>query len=72
MISAAAGWAHYPCFAHTIHLVMKDFIKAHPELLDMQQRCSAIVTFFHHSTNATENPEKTEVSRTQAHTVSLN
>lgn len=70
MIAAAAGLAHYPCFAHPIHLVVKDFMKALPELLDIQQRCSAIVTFFHHSTNATENPETTEVSRAQAHTVS--
>lgn len=48
-----AGWTHYPCFAHTINLVVKDSIKALPELLDIQHRCSAIVAFFHHSTNAT-------------------
>lgn len=49
-----AGWAHYPCFAHTLNLVVKDSIKALPDLLHMQQRCSAIVTFFHHSTRAAE------------------
>ena len=56
MIAAVrkAGWVRYPCFAHTINLVVKDSIKALPELLDIQQRCSAIVTIFHHSTNATE------------------
>lgn len=49
-----AGWAHYPCFAHTINLVVKDSIKTVPELLDIKQRWSAIVAFFHHSTKATE------------------
>lgn len=41
-----AGWAHYPCFAHTINLVVKDSIKTLPELLNIQHRCSAIVAFF--------------------------
>uniref|UniRef100_A0A3Q3QX58 HAT C-terminal dimerisation domain-containing protein n=1 Tax=Monopterus albus TaxID=43700 RepID=A0A3Q3QX58_MONAL len=49
-----AGWAHYPCFAHTLNLVVKDSIKALPDLLHIQQRCSAIVAFFHHSTRAAE------------------
>lgn len=49
-----AGWTHYPCFAHTLNLVVKDSIKKLPGLLDIQQRCSAIVSFFHHSTHATE------------------
>ncbi|XP_060760348.1 zinc finger BED domain-containing protein 4-like [Neoarius graeffei] len=48
-----AGWAHYPCFAHTLNLVVKGSIKTLPELLDIQHRCSAIVAFFHHSTKAT-------------------
>lgn len=49
-----AGWAHYPCFAHTLNLAVKDSIKALPDILHMQQRFSAIVTFFHHSTRAAE------------------
>ncbi len=49
-----AGWAHYSCFSHTLNLVVKDFIKALPDLLDIQQRCSTIVAFFHHSTRAAE------------------
>ena len=49
-----AGWAHYPCFAHTLNLVVKNSIKALPDLLYNQQRCSAIVDLFHHSTQATE------------------
>ncbi|KAK1895771.1 Zinc finger BED domain containing protein 1 [Dissostichus eleginoides] len=49
-----AGWAHYPCFAHILNLVVKDSIKALPDVLDIQHRCSAIVPFFHHSTRAAE------------------
>lgn len=48
------GWAHYPCFAHTLNLVVKDSFKAHPDLIEIQQKISAIVSFFHHSTKATE------------------
>lgn len=33
-----AGWAHYPCFAHTINLTVKDSIKALPELLFTAQK----------------------------------
>lgn len=43
-----AGWAHYP----TLDLVVKDSIKA--DVLDIQHRCSAIVSSFHHSTRAAE------------------
>lgn len=45
-----AGWAHYPCFAHTLNLVVKDSMKAHPDLLEIQMKSSAVVAFFHHST----------------------
>lgn len=47
-----AGWAHYPCFAHTLNLAVKDSIKALPDLLGIQQKCSAVVAFSHHSTRA--------------------
>ncbi len=49
-----AGWSHYPCFAHTLNVAVKDCIKALPDLLDIQQRCRAIVAFFHHRTRAAE------------------
>ena len=49
-----AGWAHYPCSAHTLNLVVKDSIKTLPELLHIQHRCSAVAAFFHHSTKETE------------------
>lgn len=49
-----AGWSHYPCFAHTLNLVVKDSLKAHPDILELQKRSSAIVTFFHHSTRAAD------------------
>lgn len=34
MVSAVhkPGWKHYPCFAHTLNLVVKDAIKASPEI----------------------------------------
>lgn len=54
MIAAVckAGWAHYPCFAHTLYLVVKDSFKAHPDLPEIQQKRSAIVAFFHHKAKA--------------------
>lgn len=49
-----AGWRHYPCFAHTLNLVVKDSLKAVPEVVQILGKCSTIVSFFHHSTKATE------------------
>ncbi|XP_077096440.1 E3 SUMO-protein ligase ZBED1-like [Siphateles boraxobius] len=49
-----AGWMHYPCFAHTLNLVVKDAIKASPETVHLLEKCRSIVSFFHHSTKATE------------------
>uniref|UniRef100_A0A672ST01 HAT C-terminal dimerisation domain-containing protein n=1 Tax=Sinocyclocheilus grahami TaxID=75366 RepID=A0A672ST01_SINGR len=56
MVSAVhkAGWKHYPCFAHTLNLVVKDAIKASPEIFHLLEKCRSIVSFFHHSTKATE------------------
>ncbi|MGH0159335.1 UNVERIFIED_CONTAM: hypothetical protein FKN15_045766 [Acipenser sinensis] len=56
MVSAVhkAGWKHYPCFAHTLNLVVKDGIKAVPEVVQLLEKCSSIVSFIHHSTKATE------------------
>jgi len=49
-----AGWRHYPCFAHTLNLVVKDAIKESPETVHLLEKCRSIVSFFHHSTKATE------------------
>ncbi|XP_067305981.1 E3 SUMO-protein ligase ZBED1-like [Pseudorasbora parva] len=56
MVSAVhkAWWKHYPCFAHTLNLVVKDAIKASPEISHLLEKCRNIVSFFHHSTKATE------------------
>lgn len=49
-----AGWRHHPCFAHTLNLIVKDSLKSVPEVVKLLEKCSAIVSFFHHSTQATE------------------
>ena len=48
------GWRHLPCFAHTLNLVVRDSIQGDDEVSRLQQKCKQIVTFFHHSTKATE------------------
>lgn len=35
------GWAHYPCFAHSLNLVVK---KTVPDLPEIQRKSSAIVS----------------------------
>ncbi|KAI7789919.1 hypothetical protein IRJ41_016970, partial [Triplophysa rosa] len=56
MVSAVhkAGWKHYPCFAHKLNLIVKDAIKASPEKFHLLKKCKSIVSFFYHSTKATE------------------
>ncbi|XP_070408968.1 zinc finger BED domain-containing protein 4-like [Nothobranchius furzeri] len=49
-----AGWRHHPCFAHTLNLIVKDSLKAVPEVVQVLEKCSAIVSYFHHSSKATE------------------
>lgn len=55
-----ASWAPYPCFAHSLNLVVKDSLKAVPGLLEIQKKSSAIVSFFHHSTAATSKLKGTQ------------
>lgn len=56
MVSAVhnVGWRHYPCFAHTLNLVVKDSLKAVPEVVQVVEKCITIVSFLHHSTKVTE------------------
>nr|XP_054590948.1 uncharacterized protein LOC129154767 [Nothobranchius furzeri] len=49
-----AGWRHHPCFAHTLNLIVKASLKAVPEVVQVLEKCSAIVSYFHHSSKATE------------------
>uniref|UniRef100_A0A1A8PAP4 Uncharacterized protein n=1 Tax=Nothobranchius rachovii TaxID=451742 RepID=A0A1A8PAP4_9TELE len=44
-----AGWRRHPCFVHTLNLIVKDSLKAVPEVVQVLERCSAIVSYFHHS-----------------------
>lgn len=56
MIAAArvCGLKQLSCFAHTLNLVVTDAIKANQDLLRVQQRAKNVVTFFNHSTNASD------------------
>lgn len=45
------GWAHLPCFAHTLNLVIQSSLK---EITDVQLKVKSIVEYFHRSTNAME------------------
>ncbi len=51
MIAAARlipTWRHYPCFAHTLQLVIKDALSV-TELEELLERARTIVTFIHSS-----------------------
>lgn len=41
-----AGWAHYPSFAHTLNLVVKDLLKAVPDLLISKRKPVKLLLFF--------------------------
>ncbi|MBN3281745.1 ZBED4 protein, partial [Polyodon spathula] len=47
MVSAVhkAGWKHYPCFAHTLNMVVKDGIKAVPEVVQLLEKCKLGLRF---------------------------
>ena len=48
------GWRHLPCFAHTLNLIVQDFLEAVDGLPSPQQKCKDIVSYFHRSSKATE------------------
>ena len=45
------GWNHFPCFAHTINLVIQDSMIS---VKGLQLRVKALVEYFHRSTVATD------------------
>ncbi|XP_067633760.1 E3 SUMO-protein ligase ZBED1-like [Eurosta solidaginis] len=45
---------HHPCVAHTSNLCVIDAIKAVPQVTVLINKCRAIVTYFNHSSQATE------------------
>lgn len=47
-------WKHIPCYAHSLNLVVKDSMKSDQSLMLVIEKCSAVVSFFHHSSKATE------------------
>lgn len=49
-----AEWRQHPCFAHTLNLIAKDSLKTVPEVVKVLEKCNAIISFFHHLTQATE------------------
>lgn len=46
--------------AHTLNLIVKDSLKSVPEVVKLLEKCTAIVSFFHHSTQATEKLRATQ------------
>ena len=48
------GWKHVPCFAHTLNLIVKGALEADSKLAALKKKCKDIVTFFHHSSKASE------------------
>ena len=67
-----AHWVHYLYYSHTLYLVVKDYIKALPDLLHIQERCSALVAFFQPkcSREAQKNLEIAEAFYPQTNTIS--
>ncbi|KAM4018541.1 deformed epidermal autoregulatory factor 1 homolog isoform 2-T2 [Anomaloglossus baeobatrachus] len=51
------NWAHNPCLAHTINLIVRDSMKVMMPTLD---KVKSIVEFFHRSTIATEKLKSTQ------------
>ena len=47
-------WNHIPCFAHTLNLIIQDSLQESKELTDIRKKCRNIVTYFHHSSKATD------------------
>ncbi|XP_064475382.1 E3 SUMO-protein ligase ZBED1-like [Ornithodoros turicata] len=44
------GWKHFPCFAHTLNLIVQAGVK---EISEVQTKVKNIVTFFKHSAHGT-------------------
>ena len=49
-----AGLKQFPCFAHTLNLVVKDSLRADQTLAVVLEKCSSIVSYFHHSAKASD------------------
>ncbi|XP_066944608.1 E3 SUMO-protein ligase ZBED1-like [Macrobrachium rosenbergii] len=47
-----SGFKQIPCFAHLLNLVVQDSLNSSQSLGPIIQKCSTIVSFFHHSTKA--------------------
>lgn len=54
-------WKHFPCFSHTLNLVVKDSIKAETNLESILEKCGAIVRFFHRSTEASAKLKEVQI-----------
>lgn len=66
-----AGWRHHPCFVHTLNLVVKDSVKSVPEMVQVLEKCSVIVSPQHKRYREAQGYSATvESGRTQANSVS--
>ena len=52
--SRITGWKNIPYFAHTLNLIVKWALEADPSLVTLKKKCKDIVTFFHHSSKASD------------------
>ena len=52
-------WKRILCFVHTLNFIVKGVLEANSKLTALKNKCKDIVTFFHHSSKASERHSKT-------------
>ena len=47
-------WTHFPCFAHTLNLIVQGAIADNTKLSDLLKQCKNVVSYFHKSVKASD------------------